>query len=412
MDFARYFRDYPTPDGHFGPYGGAHLPPELLAAFEEISNAYQSICHSAHFINELRRIRREFQGRPTPVYHCNRLSRLLGNCQIYLKREDLNHTGAHKLNHCMGEGLLAKFMGKKRLIAETGAGQHGVALATAAAYFGLECEIHMGEVDIAKQAPNVTRMKILGAKVVPVSFGLKTLKEAVDSAFESYARNYRDSIYCIGSALGPHPFPLMVRDFQFCIGEESREQFKSMTGQLPDAVCACVGGGSNAAGSFAAFLNDPVDLFGVEPLGKSSNLGDHAATLTYGTPGSMHGFDSYMLKDQEGGPAPVYSIASGLDYPSIGPEHAFWKDCGRVNYVTASDEEAVDAFFKLSRYEGIIPALESSHAIAFAIKWAQTHPYGAILATCSGRGDKDVDYVVEHYGYGEKYKIPESELKG
>lgn len=359
MDFSRYFRDYPTPDGHFGPYGGAHLPPELLAAFEEISNAYQSICHSAYFINELRRIRREFQGRPTPVYHCDRLSRLIGNCQIYLKREDLNHTGAHKLNHCMGEGLLAKFMGKKRLIAETGAGQHGVALATAAAYFGLECEIHMGEVDIAKQAPNVTRMKILGAKVVPVSFGLKTLKEAVDSAFESYARNYKDSIYCIGSALGPHPFPLMVRDFQFCIGEESREQFKAMTGQLPDAVCACVGGGSNSAGSFAAFLNDPVDLYGVEPLGKSSNLGDHAATLTYGTPGSMHGFDSYMLKDQEGGPAPVYSIASGLDYPSVGPEHAFWKDCGRVNYVTATDEEAVDAFFKLSRYEGIIPALES-----------------------------------------------------
>ena len=409
MDFSRYFRDYPTPDGHFGPYGGAHLPPELLAAFEEISNAYQSICHSAYFINELRRIRREFQGRPTPVYHCDRLSRLIGNCQIYLKREDLNHTGAHKLNHCMGEGLLAKFMGKKRLIAETGAGQHGVALATAAAYFGLECEIHMGEVDIAKQAPNVTRMKILGAKVVPVSFGLKTLKEAVDSAFESYARNSKDSIYCIGSALGPHPFPLMVRDFQFCIGEESREQFKAMTGQLPDAVCACVGGGSNSAGSFAAFLNDPVDLYGVEPLGKSSNLGDHAATLTYGTPGSMHGFDSYMLKDQEGGPAPVYSIASGLDYPSVGPEHAFWKDCGRVNYVTATDEEAVDAFFKLSRYEGIIPALESSHAIAYAMKWAKTHPYGAILATCSGRGDKDVDYVVEHYGYGEKYKFESGE---
>ena len=409
MDFYRYFRDYPTPDGHFGRYGGAHLPPELLAAFEEISNAYQSICHSAYFINELRRIRREFQGRPTPVYHCDRLSRLIGNCQIYLKREDLNHTGAHKLNHCMGEGLLAKFMGKKRLIAETGAGQHGVALATAAAYFGLECEIHMGEVDIAKQAPNVTRMKILGAKVVPVSFGLKTLKEAVDSAFESYARNYKDSIYCIGSALGPHPFPLMVRDFQFCIGEESREQFKAMTGQLPDAVCACVGGGSNSAGSFAAFLNDPGDLYGVEPLGKSSNLGDHAATLTYGTPGSMHGFDSYMLKDQEGGPAPVYSIASGLDYPSVGPEHAFWKDCGRVNYVTATDEEAVDAFFKLSRYEGIIPALESSHAIAYAMKWAKTHPYGAILATCSGRGDKDVDYVVEHYGYGEKYKFESGE---
>ena len=409
IDYSRYFRDYPDKDGYFGEYGGRHVPPELEKPFREIADAYQSICHSAEFINELRRIRREFQGRPTPVYHCNRLSRQIGNCQIYLKREDLNHTGAHKLNHCMGEGLLAKFLGKKKLIAETGAGQHGVALATAAAYFGLECEIHMGLVDIAKQAPNVTRMKILGAKVVPVSRGMQALKEAVDSAFESYLASYEDSIYCIGSVLGPHPFPLMVRDFQFCIGEESREQFKAMTGQLPDAVCACVGGGSNSAGSFAAFLNDPVDLYGVEPLGKSSNLGDHAATLTYGTPGSMHGFDSYMLKDQEGGPAPVYSIASGLDYPSVGPEHAFWKDCGRVNYVTATDEEAVDAFFKLSRYEGIIPALESSHAIAYAMKWAKTHPYGAILATCSGRGDKDVDYVVEHYGYGEKYKFESGE---
>ena len=409
MDYSRYFRDYPTPDGRFGQYGGAYLPPELLAAFQEIQEAYQSICRSANFINELLRIRREYQGRPTPVYHCDRLSRRLGNCQIYLKREDLNHTGAHKLNHCMGEGLLAKFMGKKRLIAETGAGQHGVALATAAAYFGLECEIHMGEVDIAKQAPNVTRMKILGAKVVPVTFGLKTLKEAVDSAFESYAKNYKDSIYCIGSALGPHPFPLMVRDFQFCIGEESREQFLSMTGQLPDAVCACVGGGSNSVGSFAAYLADPVDLYGVEPLGHGSHLGDHAASLTFGTPGSMHGFDSYMLKDEAGGPAPVYSIASGLDYPSVGPEHAFWKDLGRVNYVTCSDEEAVDAFFKLSRYEGIIPALESAHAVAYAMKWAKTHPYGSILATCSGRGDKDVDYVVEHYGYGDNYKFDDGE---
>ncbi|MBE6362465.1 MAG: tryptophan synthase subunit beta [Lentisphaerae bacterium] len=401
MDFSRYFRDYPTPDGHFGPYGGARLTPELKAAFEEINAAYQSICQSAYFINELRRIRREFQGRPTPVYHCDRLSRKLGNCQIYLKREDLNHTGAHKLNHCMGEGLLAKYMGKKRIIAETGAGQHGVALATAAAYFGLECEIHMGEIDIAKQAPNVTRMKILGAKVIPVSHGQKTLKEAVDSAFESYAKNYKDSIYCIGTAAGPHPFPLMVRDFQFCIGEESRQQFFDMTGHLPDAVCACVGGGSNAAGSFAAYLNDPVDIYGVEPLGKSSNLGDHAASINFGKPGTLHGFDSYVLADENGEAAPVHSIASGLDYQAVGPEHAFWHDLGRVNYVTASDEEAVNAFFMLSRYEGIIPALESSHAIAYAIRWAKEHPYGSILATCSGRGDKDVDYVVEHYGYGD-----------
>ena len=403
MDFSRYFRDYPTPDGHFGPYGGAHLTPELKKAFEEINQAYQSICQSAHFINELRRIRREFQGRPTPVYHCDRLSRKLGNCQIYLKREDLNHTGAHKLNHCMGEGLLAKYMGKKRIIAETGAGQHGVALATAAAYFGLECEIHMGEVDIAKQAPNVTRMKILGAKVVPVSFGQRTLKEAVDSAFESYAKNYKDSIYCIGTAAGPHPFPLMVRDFQFCIGEESRQQFLDMTGHLPDAVCACVGGGSNSAGSFCAYLNDPVDIYGVEPLGKGAGFGQHAATINYGKKGTLHGFDSYVLTDDQGEAAPVHSIASGLDYQAVGPEHAFWHDLGRVNYVTASDEEAVKAFFMLSRYEGIIPALESSHAIAYAIKWAKEHPYGSILATCSGRGDKDVDYIVEHYGYGDAF---------
>ena len=401
MDFSRYFRDYPTPDGYFGPYGGAFLTPELQEAFAEINTAYQSICQSAHFINELRRIRREFQGRPTPVYHCDRLSRRLGNCQIYLKREDLNHTGAHKLNHCMGEGLLAKYMGKKRIIAETGAGQHGVALATAAAYFGLECEIHMGEVDIAKQAPNVTRMKILGAKVIPVSFGQKTLKEAVDSAFMSYAKNYKDSIYCIGTAAGPHPFPLMVRDFQMCIGDESRQQFLDMTGHLPDAVCACVGGGSNSVGSFCAYLNDPVDIYGVEPLGKGPAVGDHAATINYGKVGQLHGFESYVLADEKGEALPVYSIASGLDYQSVGPEHAFWHDLGRVKYVTASDEEAVDAFFMLSRYEGIIPALESSHAIAYAIKWAKEHPYGSILATCSGRGDKDVDYVVEHYGYGD-----------
>ena len=401
MDFSRYFRDYPTPDGFFGPYGGAQLTPELKEAFEEINTAYQAICQSAQFINELRRIRKEFQGRPTPVYHCDRLSRKIGNCQIYLKREDLNHTGAHKLNHCMGEGLLAKYMGKKRIIAETGAGQHGVALATAAAYFGLECEIHMGEVDIAKQAPNVTRMKILGAKVIPVSHGQKTLKEAVDSAFESYAKNYKDSIYCIGTAAGPHPFPLMVRDFQACIGDESRQQFLEMTGHLPDAVCACVGGGSNSAGSFCAYLNDPVDIFGVEPLGRGKEKGDHAATINYGKPGDLHGFHSYVLADDKGEADPVYSIASGLDYQAVGPEHAFWHDLGRVQYVTASDEEAVDAFFMLSRYEGIIPALESSHAIAYAIKWAKEHPYGSILATCSGRGDKDVDYVVEHYGYGD-----------
>jgi len=260
VDFNTYLKEYPNKEGYFGQYGGAFLPPELVPAFEEITEAYQTICHSAKFINELRRIRKEFQGRPTPVYHCERLSGMLGTTQIYLKREDLNHTGAHKLNHCMGEGLLAKFMGKKKIIAETGAGQHGVALATAAAYFGLECDIYMGEVDIAKQAPNVARMKVLGARVVPVSNGLKTLKEAVDAAFGAYLKEYKDTIYCIGSVVGPHPFPMMVRDFQMVVGIEAREQFLEMTGILPDAVVACVGGGSNAMGMFPAFLNDPVEL--------------------------------------------------------------------------------------------------------------------------------------------------------
>lgn len=401
MDYRTYLRNYPDPNGRFGPYGGSYLSEELTPAFEEISAAYQTICHSSQFISELRRIRKEFQGRPTPVYHCERLSAHAGGAQIYLKREDLNHTGAHKLNHCMGEGLLAKFLGKKRLIAETGAGQHGVALATAAAFFGLECEIHMGEVDIAKQAPNVARMKILGANVIPVSHGLKTLKEAVDSAFESYAKNYKDSIYCIGSVLGPHPFPLMVRDFQSVIGYEAKDQFKDMTGLLPDLVVACVGGGSNAAGMFIPFLEEPVDIVGVEPLGRGSSLGDHAASMTYGEPGIMHGFESIMLKDDTGEPAPVYSIASGLDYPSVGPEHAFLRDLGRVSYQTATDKEAVEAFFLLSRLEGIIPALESSHAVAYAIKKAKEMKQGSILVSLSGRGDKDIDYVVEHYGNGE-----------
>ena len=405
MDYRTYLRYHPDENGCFGPYGGAVLPDNLKAAFAEITDAYQTICQSAQFINELRRIRKDFQGRPTPVYHCERLSRKVGGAQIYVKREDLNHTGAHKLNHCMGEGLLAKYMGKKKLIAETGAGQHGVALATAAAFFGLECEIHMGEVDIAKQAPNVTRMKILGAKVVPVTHGLKTLKEAVDSAFEAYARDYKDAIYCIGSALGPHPFPLMVRDFQMVVGSEMRDQFFEMTGHEPDAVCACVGGGSNSIGTFVPFLDSTADLYGIEPLGKGDNLGDHAASMKYGTPGVMHGFNSIMLKDDNGEPAPVYSIASGLDYPSVGPEHAYLHDLGRVSYETVSDEEAVEAFFMLSKYEGIIPALESSHAVAFAMRKAKEMRRGSILATLSGRGDKDVDYIVEHYGYGEKFNL-------
>lgn len=395
--FETYTKHFPDENGRFGVYGGQYLPPELEQAFTEISYAYESICHSAKFINELRRIRKEFQGRPTPVYHCERLSNLLGQCQIYLKREDLNHTGAHKLNHCMGEGLLATYLGKKKLIAETGAGQHGVALATAAAYFGLECDIYMGEVDIKKQAPNVSRMKILGARVIPVSHGLKTLKEAVDAAFEAYTKEYETSIYCIGSALGPHPFPKMVRDFQAIVGIEARSQFMEMTGNLPDIVCACVGGGSNAIGMFVPFLADPVELIGVEPLGKGTQKGNHAASITYGSKGVLHGFESYLLQDEAGNPDPVYSVASGLDYPAIGPEHAYLHDLGRVRYDTVSDEEAMEAFFMLSRYEGIIPALESAHAAAYAIRYARTHRSGSLLVNLSGRGDKDLEYILENY---------------
>ena len=398
IDFDTYFKQYPDANGFFGKYGGAYIQPELKQAMQEITEAYFTICKSTRFIGELRRIRREFQGRPTPISHLERLSGKLGNVQLYVKREDLNHTGAHKLNHCMGEALLAKYMGKKKVIAETGAGQHGVALATAAAYFGLECDIYMGSVDIKKQAPNVARMKILGANVVEVKHGLATLKEAVDAAFEAYSREYKDAIYCIGSVLGPHPFPMMVRDFQSVVGIEAREQFLGMTGELPDAVVACVGGGSNAMGMFSGFLNDPVEIYGVEPLGRGSALGDHAASLKYGEEGIMHGFNSLMLKDENGDPAPVYSVASGLDYPSSGPEHAFLHDLGRVKYDVVDDEETVNAFFELSRMEGIIPAIESAHAVAYGMKLAKTMGRGSVLICLSGRGDKDMDFILEKYG--------------
>ncbi|MCQ2450359.1 MAG: tryptophan synthase subunit beta [Clostridia bacterium] len=404
LDFQNYINEYPNEEGYFGEYGGNYLDdPELVKAFKEYAEGYETIAQSAQFINELRRIRRDFQGRPTPIYHCERLSRYFGKMQIYLKREDLNHTGAHKLNHCMGEGLLAKYMGKKKLIAETGAGQHGVALATAAAYFGLECDIYMGEVDIAKQAPNVARMKMLGARVVPVSKGLKTLKEAVDAAFEAYSKEYHNAIYCIGTAAGPHPFPLMVRDFQAVVGTEAREQFKDITGHLPQKVCACVGGGSNAIGMFVPFVSDPVELYGVEPLGRGKGYGDNAASISLGKEGIMHGFKSYMLADDKGEPAPVYSNASGLDYPAAGPEHAFLHDKGRVNYVAIDDDEAIEAFFLLCRLEGIIPAIESSHALAYAIKVAKEGKPGSILVNLSGRGDKDLDYIAEHYGFGDEF---------
>ncbi len=398
VDFETYFKHYPDENGYFGKYGGAYIQPELKEAMREITEAYQTICKSRKFIAELRRIRKEFQGRPTPISYLERLSNKYGNVQLYVKREDLNHSGAHKLNHCMGEALLAQYMGKKKVIAETGAGQHGVALATAAAYFGLECDIYMGAVDIKKQAPNVARMKILGANVIEVTEGLQTLKEAVDAAFKAYSVEYKDAIYCIGSVLGPHPFPLMVRDFQSVVGIEAREQFVEMTGELPDAVVACVGGGSNAMGMFAGFLNDPVELYGIEPLGRGPALGDHAASLMYGEEGIMHGFNSIMLKDENGEPAPVYSVASGLDYPSSGPEHAFLHDVGRVTYDVIDDEETIDAFYELARLEGIIPAIESAHAVAYGIKLAKKMGKGSVLINLSGRGDKDMDYIIEHYG--------------
>ena len=398
-----YLKQFPDKNGYFGEFGGSFVPDVLQKEMDKITKAYYTISKSHDFINELRSIRKHFQGRPTPVYYCRRLSEMCGG-RIYLKREDLNHTGAHKLNHCMGEALLAKYMGKKKVIAETGAGQHGVALATAAAYFGLECEIHMGEVDIAKEHPNVVRMKLLGAKVVPVTHGLKTLKEAVDSAFEAYLKDPINSIYCIGSVVGPHPFPMLVRDFQHVIGVEAREQFLEMTGELPDEVCACVGGGSNAMGMFSGFLDDDgVRLTGVEPAGRSLKMGDHAASLSYGKPGILHGFKTYLLQDENGEPAPVYSISSGLDYPGSGPEHCMLKDSGRIQYTVASDQECLEAFYTLCRLEGIIPALESAHAVAYAMKAAQERPEKSILVCLSGRGDKDIDFVVDNYGTGEEY---------
>ncbi|MGD9625766.1 MAG: tryptophan synthase subunit beta [Arcobacter sp.] len=394
-----YLESMPDSNGFFGKFGGSFIPPALEKPFEEIKKAYEELKNSPKFIEELKYVRKHYQGRPTPISFAKNLTNFCGGAKIYLKREDLNHTGAHKLNHCMAEVILAKHLGKKKVIAETGAGQHGVALATAAAYFGLECEIHMGEVDIAKEHPNVVRMKILGAKVVPATHGLKTLKEAVDSAFEAYLADTQNSIYCIGSVVGPHPFPMMVRDFQSVIGFEAREQFLEHEGKLPDVVTACVGGGSNAMGIFSGFIDDKeVELYGVEPMGKGDKIGEHSASLTYGEEGIMHGFNSIMLKDKDGNPAPVYSIGSGIDYPSVGPEHAYLKETGRSKVGLCDDNEAVDAFYKLSQLEGIIPALESAHAVGFAMKLAKTLDKDkTILVSLSGRGDKDIDFVINNY---------------
>lgn len=389
------FAAMPDAQGFFGPYGGQFVPDHLKAIMDEINASYEEICACPEFQAELASLFADYVGRPSPIFHAKRLSEQLGGAQIYLKREDLNHTGAHKINHCLGEALLAKFMGKKKVIAETGAGQHGVALATACALVGIPCEIHMGQSDIEKEHPNVVKMKILGCRLIPVTRGAATLKEAVDSAFEEYLKNPEDFIYAIGSVVGPHPFPKMVCDFQSIIGKESRQQFLERHQRLPDYVTACVGGGSNSIGMFSAFLNDVnVQLVGVEPAGEGLDTQRHSATLTKGKPGQLHGMACYVLEDAEGNPAPVHSIASGLDYPGVGPQHSYLKDLGRVQYDSVTDQETLDAFMRLSRVEGIIPALESAHAVAWAMRTAPTlTPEQTILINLSGRGDKDADYV-------------------
>ena len=394
------FAEMPDENGYFGEYGGQIIPPELVQIMNEINDAYETVRQTDEFKNELRMLNADYTGRPSPIYFAQRLTEQCGGASIYLKREDLNHTGAHKINHCLGEALLAKYMGKTRVLAETGAGQHGVALATACALVGIDCEIHMGVIDIAKEHPNVTKMKILGCKLVPVTRGTQTLKDAVDSAFEEYLKDPVNSIYAIGSVVGPHPFPKMVRDFQSIVGDEAREQFLEKTGKLPDIITACIGGGSNAIGLFTAFLNDEsVKIVGIEPAGKGLDTDEHAATLTLGTKGAIHGYKCYNLQDKEGNPLPVYSIASGLDYPGVGPQHCYLKDLKRVEYETADDQECLDAFMALSRLEGIIPALESAHAVAYAMRKAATmSPDQTILVNLSGRGDKDADFVAEKLG--------------
>ncbi|MDY6462178.1 tryptophan synthase subunit beta [Acinetobacter faecalis] len=390
----------PNEEGFFGNYGGQFIPPDLKQAMDDINVAYEEIRKTPEFQNELNELFAHYVGRPSPLFHAKRLSEKLGGAQIYLKREDLNHTGAHKINHCLGEALLAKYMGKTKVIAETGAGQHGVALATACALVGLPCEIHMGQVDIEKEHPNVVKMKILGANLISVTRGTATLKDAVDSAFEEYLKNPKDYIYAIGSVVGPHPFPMMVRDFQAIIGDEIKVQTNERFGANPDYVVACVGGGSNALGAFTAFLNEPnVKLVGVEPAGHGLDTDMHSATLTFGKPSQIHGMACYVLEDENGEPLPVHSIASGLDYPGVGPQHSLLKDLGRVEYTSATDQECLDAFMTLSRVEGIVPALESSHAVAWALREAPKLGKDVkIVVNVSGRGDKDSDYVAEKLG--------------
>jgi tryptophan synthase beta subunit len=386
-------QNLPNNQGYFGKYGGRYVPEQLIPILDELTTEYNKIKKDKSFKKEYLDLLNHFVGRPSPLYFAKSLSKKYG-CKIYFKREDLNHTGAHKINNTIGQALLAKRMGKKKVIAETGAGQHGVATATAAALMGMECEIFMGEVDANKQKTNVFRMQLLGAKVNIVKQGAKTLKEAVDSALEYYVKN-PDVFYLLGSVVGPHPYPMMVRDFQKIIGEETKKQILQHEKRMPDHLVACVGGGSNAIGLFYDFIpNENVKLYGVEPAGKGLDTGKHAATLTLGKPGILHGYLSYLLQDDKGEPLPVYSIASGLDYPGVGPEQSFLKDTKRANFVTITDEEAISAFHETSEIEGIIPALETCHALAYAFKLAKKcNDKEIIIVNFSGRGDKDVDFI-------------------
>nr|WP_221381595.1 tryptophan synthase subunit beta [Actinoplanes polyasparticus] len=395
---------FPDADGYYGDFGGAHWPEHLRPALEELAGAYGELRSSPAFWAELDSVRTGLQGRPTPVHYLENISKQLGGARIYVKREDLNHTGAHKINHCVGFALLARRMGKRKLIAETGAGQHGVALASAAARFGLACEVHMGAIDVDKVSTNVSLMRLLGAQVVPATSGQSTLKEASDSALGAYTEQHAHALYAIGSAIGPHPFPMIVRDFQSVIGQEARAQFLSITGgTLPDHVVACVAGGSNALGMYSGFLDDAeVALHAVEPLGKGAELGQHAATLTFGRPGTLHGTSSVVLQEDGGSPAPVRSIASGLAYPGVGPEIAMLCKSGRLSVGTVSDDEATATFLRIARHEGIIPALESAHALAFATRLAANRPPNeSILVNLSGRGDKDVNFVLAGHDGGQ-----------
>lgn len=386
--------------GRFGRFGGQYVPETVMNALIELEREFEKAKEDKDFMEEYRYYLREYSGRPTPLYYAENLTKKLGGAKIYLKREDLNHTGAHKINNVLGQILLAKRMKKRRVIAETGAGQHGVATATAAAMFGMECEIFMGEEDIKRQSLNVFRMKLLGAKVTPVTTGTKTLKDAVNEAIRDWVTNIDNTFYVIGSVVGPHPYPTMVRDFQRVIGDEAKEQILQKEGRLPDYVIACVGGGSNAMGIFYPFIEDKeVKLIGVEAAGEGIETGKHAATMAKGSVGVLHGMMTYLLQDEEGRIMPVYSISAGLDYPGVGPEHAFLKESNRAQYVYATDEEALAAFMDLSQTEGIIPALESAHALAYAMKLAPNlRKDNIIIVNLSGRGDKDVNTVAKVLG--------------